>query len=69
VKIKIGDYFSTRKGEVVKIIEFTDNPPWLYMGNNGLSYDGSGSCDPYGDASEFDLIKEVTKETYPEYFL
>ncbi len=79
MKLEVGKLYLTRDGQRVKIIRNDGGSIWPFNGDNNYTYrpDGTTSTrydsinkphNPFFDLPK-DLIKELTPEEYPEYFI
>ncbi len=71
MELEVGKLYLTRDGKREKIIEkIQGNTVWPYFGSSKNTYriDGTYSI-IIGETSNNDLIKELTPEEYPEYYI
>ncbi len=76
MKLEVGKLYLTRDGKRVKIIGNEGYGLWPFYGDNNYSYslngDTSLECysidEPHNPLTK-DLIKELTPEEYPEYYI
>ncbi len=72
----IGDFFLTRDGSIAVVENFNDPKPYVADGivkpkntkNIARSWMRDGSC-YFSRDDKYDLIKKITQEKNPEYFI
>ncbi len=80
MKLEVGKLYLTRDGKRVKIIDNEEGGSiWPFYGDNKYTYRSDGNVsnryesndEPHNPCFDLDndLIKELTPEEYPEYFI
>jgi len=69
MEVKVGKYYIDGNGIIRYIDNFDPDFFWHYMSIEGRSYTKYGVHTIDLSDSKHNLVKEITKEDYPEYFL
>jgi len=69
MKLEVGKWYLSRGGKRVKIIYDVMHSSWPFEGTNGKTYLKSGHWKSELHDTMHDLIKELTPEEYPEYYI
>ena len=76
INLKLGEFYLTRDGKVVEIIEIreitqTMRGRYLYLGHTSTRWTWlrNGCYLPSEKTYYRDLVKKITIETHPEYFI
>ena len=69
MEVEVGKYYLDGNGVVRYIDGLGPDLSWHYMSIEGKTYTKSGIYTTDLSDSKHNLVKELTKDEYPEYFL